>query len=52
MKFHLEVVNSQKAGSVDNVHIYCMFEATDSGNMWKVWNTSFVGAKYGGGRYF
>ena len=28
MKFHLEVVNSLKAGSVDNVHIYCMFEAT------------------------
>ena len=40
MKFHLEVVNSQKAGPVDNVHIYCMFEATDSvENMWKVWNT-------------
>ena len=38
MKFHLEVVNSLKAGSVDNVHIYCMFEATDSvENMWKVW---------------
>ena len=29
MKYHVEVVNSLKAGSVDNVHIYCMFEATD-----------------------
>ena len=38
MKYHVEVVNSLKAGSVDNVHIYCMFEATDSvENMRKVW---------------
>ena len=38
MKYHLEIVNSFKAGSVDNVHIYCMFEATDSvENMQKVW---------------
>ena len=38
MKYHLEIVNSLKAGSVDNVHIYCMFEATDSAeNMRKVW---------------
>ena len=37
MKYHLEIVNSLKAGSVDNVHIYCMFEATDSvENMQKV----------------
>ena len=28
MKYHVEVLNSLKAGSVDNVHIYCMFEAT------------------------
>ena len=38
MKFHVEVINSKKAGSVDNVHIYCMFEAQDSvENMHKVW---------------
>ena len=38
MKYHLEIVNSLKAGSVDNVHIYCMFEATDLvENMRKVW---------------
>ena len=38
MKYHREIVNSFKAGSVDNVHIYCMFEATDSvENMQKVW---------------
>ena len=38
MKYHLEIVNSLKAGSVDNAHIYCMFEATDSvENMRKVW---------------
>ena len=35
MKYHVEIVNSVKAGSV---HIYCMFEAIDSGeNMNKVW---------------
>ena len=35
MKYHIEVLNS---GSVDNVHIYCMFEAADSvENMMKVW---------------
>ena len=38
MKYHVEVINSLKSGSVDNVHIYCMFEATDSvENMRKVW---------------
>ena len=38
MKYHLEIVNSNKAGSVDNVHLYCMFEAVDSvENMRKVW---------------
>ena len=38
MKFHVEVINSKKAGSVDNVNIYCMFEAQDSvENMHKVW---------------
>ena len=38
MKFNVEMVNSNIGGSVDNVHIYCMFEATDSPeNMWKVW---------------
>ena len=38
MKFNAEMVNSNIAGSVDNVHIYCMFEATDSPeNMCKVW---------------
>ena len=38
MKYHVEVINSLKAGSVDNVHIYCMFEATDLvENMRKVW---------------
>ena len=38
MKFYVEIVNSVKAVSVDNVHIYCMFEATYSvENMNKVW---------------
>ena len=38
MKFHVEIINSWKAGSVDNVHIYCMFEAADTyENMMKVW---------------
>ena len=38
MKFHVEILNSVNVGSVDNVHIYCMFEATDSyENMSKVW---------------
>ena len=36
--FLVEIVNSAIADSVDNVHIYCMFEATDTiDNMWKVW---------------
>ena len=40
MKFHLEVVNSKKSGSVDNVHLNCLFEATDTqDNMRKVWVT-------------
>ena len=38
MKFHVEILNSVNVGSVDNVHLYCMFEATDSyENMCKVW---------------
>ena len=38
MKYHVEVINSLMAGSVDNVHIYCMFEATDSvENMQNIW---------------
>ena len=37
MKFHVECLNTSKAGSVDNVHIFCMFEAADTlDNMWKV----------------
>ena len=37
MKFHFECINTLKVGSVDNVHIFCMFEVTDSlENMWKV----------------
>ena len=37
MKFHLEIVNSSMSASVDNVHIFCMFEAADTvENMWKV----------------
>ena len=37
MKFHFGCINILKAGSVDNVHIFCMFEATDSlENKWKV----------------
>ena len=39
MKYHGEIINSIKAWSVDNVHIYCMFEAADSiENMVKVWH--------------
>ena len=39
MKFHLEVVNSLNNKSVDNVHLYCLFEASDTAiNMRKVWN--------------
>ena len=30
MKFHLEVINSQKSGLFDNVHIYCLYEAADT----------------------
>ena len=37
MKFHFGCINILKAGSVDNVHTFCMFEATDSlENKWKV----------------
>ena len=37
MKFHVEIINSMIAGSFDNVHIYCMYEASDIiENMWKV----------------
>ena len=36
MKLHIEVINSIRAGSVDNVHLFCMFEGADSlENMWK-----------------
>ena len=46
MKFHLEIVNSNKAGSVDNVHIYCMLEATDvKEKKWKVWQPYRVQVK-------
>ena len=38
MKYYVEIVNSLNSGSVDNVHIYSMFEAQDSvENMMKVW---------------
>ena len=38
MKSHVEVIISLKSGSVDNIHIYCLFEAADSiENMMKVW---------------
>ena len=38
MKYHLVIVNSNQARSVDNLHIYCLFEAQDSvENMQKVW---------------
>ena len=37
MKFHVEIINSITSGSVDNVHLFCMFEAADTlENMWKV----------------
>ena len=52
MKFHLEVVISLKAGSVDNLHIYCMFEATDSvENMWKVWFPPYHSSEKDDGRW-
>ncbi len=39
MKFHVECINTTKVGSVDNVHIFCMFEAADTlENMWKVFH--------------
>ena len=42
MKYFAELVNSRNAGSVDNVHIYAIFEAQDSTeNMMKVWFTSY-----------
>ena len=37
MKFHLEIINSVTSGSVDNVHIFCMYEGADTPeNMWRV----------------
>ena len=37
MKYYVEIINSLNAGSVDNVHIYSMFEAQDTvENMAKV----------------
>ena len=37
MKWHFECLNTDDR-SVDNVHIYCMYEATDNvENMWKMW---------------
>ena len=39
MKFQIEIVNSSISGSVDNDHIFCMFEAADTvENMWKVFD--------------
>ena len=39
MKFHLEIINSITSGSVDNVHIFCMYEGADTvENMWKVFH--------------
>ena len=38
MKYYVEIINSLNAGSVDNVHVYSMFEAQDTvENMMKVW---------------
>ena len=40
MKFHIEIINSINSGSVDNVHLFCMFQAADTlENMWKVFST-------------
>ncbi len=37
IKFHVEIINSITSGSVDNIHLFCMFEAADTlENMWKV----------------
>ena len=37
VKMHVEIINSISCGSVDNVHLYCMFEGADTlDNMWKV----------------
>ena len=39
LKFHDEIINSINSGSVDNVHLFSMFEATDSlENMWKAFS--------------
>ena len=39
MKYHVEVVNSENAGAVESVNVYCMFEANDTvENMLKVWS--------------
>ena len=35
MKFHFEVINCSNAGSVYNVHIFAMYEGSDShSNIW------------------
>ena len=37
VKIHIEILNSRNCGSVDNVHLYCMFEGADTlEDMWKV----------------
>ena len=39
MKFHLEIINSVTLGSVDNVHIFCVYEGADTPeNMWKAFH--------------
>ena len=37
MKHYVEIINSLNAGSMDNVHIYSMFEAQDTVENMKVW---------------
>ena len=37
MKFDVEIINSTSSGSVDNVHMFCLFEGADTvENLWKV----------------
>ena len=39
MKFHIEIINSTSSGSVDNVHMFCLFEGADTvENLWKVFH--------------
>ena len=30
VKMHVEIINSIRCGSVDNIHLYCMFEGADT----------------------